>query len=653
MQETKNSLSILLLGLMCAWLLACTPAISFKPDQKTDLDPDVRRAFALTEEGQYQLAAELYSQLASRHTGMQASHFLLLAADSHLSAGNQQHVIQLLDQLDVAILSPDDDLLRRLIHAEILLAETRGADALSYLTPAPGEDMQNQLMKRYFKVSANAYGLAGNLLERANALQKLDFLTQDSAEKIAVQESIIRTLLTMSPQALRLLQPSPPGVQGGWMELTLILKEFGTEPKALFLKLREWKNNNPDHPVLSELLDSYTKTAIAYYQKADHIAVLLPESGSHASAANMIRDGILAAWLASDANTRPSLRFYDSSNPDASWPTITRAVAEGAEMVIGPLNKEAVRQLARAGELPVPILALNQVVLDTRPPVSLYQYSLSPEDEARQAAERAWIDGRRRPVLLVPEGDWGQRIADAYESAWIGLGGRLAGTGRYDPEGFDYGNPIRSLFHLGQSEGRHRRLQGILGQKLMFDPRRREDVDSIFIAARPQQARQIRPQLQFHHAADLPVYATSHAWNGYLDKREALDLVGLQIPDIPWFLADETGDLSYKNIVQDFPSVRGSYGRLYAMGMDAYRLAPHLSRLASNSLESVDGQTGSLYMDGSQHVRRQLVWAKLGERVEVLGYSPRLDQMQGGSSLNQGISPILNDLPMPVSQPAG
>lgn len=657
MQETKNIISITGIGLLCVWLIACTPTTSFKPDQPSAFDAEITEAAALVEQGQFSQAAELYQQLANRHSGIQADHFLLLSADNHLSVGDRQLVRRLLAQLSNRRLSPDDVLLRNLIHAEILLSETRGGDALAYLRSTPDKGTPNRLKKRYFRIYAEAYGLAGNLLERASALQKLDALTLDPEEKIGIQESIIRTLSTLSPQALSLLQPSPPGIAGGWMSLALILKELGAEPKTLFFELREWKKSNPEHPALSELLDSYTKTAITHYQKADHIAVLLPESGPYATAASMIRKGILAIWLAADAETRPSLRFYDSSNPDNTWPIMIQAVDEGAEMVIGPLNKKAVRQLARAGDLPVPILALNQVVLDSRPPENYYQFSLSPEDEAQQAAERAWIDGHRRPVLLVPEGPWGQRIADAFEDTWLDLGGTPAGTSKYDPKSFDYGNPIRKLLHLDQSQARYRKVQRLLGKKIKFDPRRREDVDFVFLAARPQQARQIRPQLQFHHAADLPVYATSHAWNGTLSKREALDLVGLQLPDIPWFLAEETGDLSHDSISAHSPAVKGSYGRLYAMGMDAYRLVPHLSRLASNSIEAMDGQTGSLYMDESRHIRRQLVWAKLGKIIEVMGYSPRLELIQESQQPDDAPSPIQNlDFlrnSQPVSTPLG
>ena len=61
------------------------------------------------------------------------------------------------------------------------------------------------------------------------------------------------------------------------------------------------------------------------------------------------------------------------------------------------------------------------------------------------------------------------------------------------------------------------------------------------------------------------------------------------------------------------------------MGMDALRLVPHLKRLQSTRYESLDGSTGNLYMDESNHIHRQLVWLVLDEEPQILGFTPRLD----------------------------
>jgi hypothetical protein len=58
---------------------------------------------------------------------------------------------------------------------------------------------------------------------------------------------------------------------------------------------------------------------------------------------------------------------------------------------------------------------------------------------------------------------------------------------------------------------------------------------------------------------------------------------------------------------------------------------PHLARLRSSPLESLDGQTGHLFVNGSNQVHRQLVWAELGDPPRILGYGPRLDLEQAAT----------------------
>jgi outer membrane PBP1 activator LpoA protein len=366
------------------------------------------------------------------------------------------------------------------------------------------------------------------------------------------------------------------------------------------------------------LLESYQQRLQSQWQDLSVIAVLLPQSGPLAPVAGAIRDGLVTSRFALDPAARPQLRFYDASDPAEVWPLYSRAVDEGAELVIGPLQKEAVAQLLRAGELPVPVLALNQVEIGAVLPTNLYMFPLSPEDEAEQVAERIWLDGARHPVVLVPQGAWGERMAEAFSRRWAGLGG-VSDVGRYDDQGHDHSAAITALLQIDRSVARHRQIENWLGRRLEFEPTRREDADAVFVAASPVQMQGIRPQLAFHHAGDLPVYTTSHAWKGQLSASESEDLRGVLLADMPWLLAPD------QEIVALLPAGSGGLARLFALGMDALRVAPQLRRLQSSRFESLDGHTGNLYMNESNQVRRQLVWLRLDEQPQVLGFAPRLD----------------------------
>jgi outer membrane PBP1 activator LpoA protein len=608
-------------------------------------EAEIRRAAQLRAAGEHLAAADLYRQLAAR-TGApdQRARYLLDAAEASRDGGDWDGTRLALEQLDALVLGVTEDLRRRLLHAEVLLQERRASEALVVLDAPPSPELPTDLQTRYYVDLAETYRQLGNLLETAKTLQAVDALQTDPDARLQTQTAILRSLALLNERVLVQLQPSPPGVPGGWMQLALLVKQYGSDPAALAPELAAWRERFPQHPALPGLLSNYQERLQNQLQQVSRIAVLLPQSGVYADVAAAIRDGIMISRFELPPDRRPTLHFYDSTDPAGIWPLYSRAVNEGAELVIGPLQKDAVAQLLRAGELPVPVLALNQVVADIAPPQNMYFYSLSPEDEARQAAERAWLDGSRRPVILAPQGAWGDRLVTAFEERWRRLGGSVAGAGRYDPTGHDYTATITALLNLDQSEQRHQEMVRWLGRKLEFEPRRRADIDAVFLAARPVQAQGMRPQLQFHRAGDLPIYTTSHAWQGKLTASQVEDMRGIRLADIPWMVVDDPGAADSRELVASYlPKSASGYARLYAMGMDALRLVPHLKRLQSTRYESLDGSTGNLYMDESNQIHRQLVWLVLDEEPQILGFTPRLD-LQGGEQA----APVVQEQATPV-----
>lgn len=615
------------------------------------VDPDIERAALLRSAGEHLAAAELYRQLAARTGALaQRAGFLLAAAEASRDGGDWDGTRFALEQLNVMDLIGADALQRRLLQAETLLQERRALEALGLLDGEPPANMPGALLIRFHQDRAEAYRQLGNLLETANALQRVDALQIDPYERLATQTGILRSLALLNERVLGELQPSPPGIAGGWMQLALLVKRYGSDPAALAPELQAWRQRFPQHPALPDLLNNYQQRLQSQLQQVSRIAVLLPQTGNFAGAAAAIRDGIMISRFALPAHKRPQLRFYDATDPAGIWPLYSRAVDEGAELVIGPLQKDAVAQLLRAGELPVPVLALNQVDTGAAPPHNMYMYSLSPEDEARQAAERAWLDGSRQPVVLAPQGAWGDRLVGAFTQRWQTLGGNVAGTGRYDPASHDYSETITQVLHIDQSKARHQEMVRWLGRKLEFEPRRRDDVDAVFLAARPIQAQGMRPQLQFHHAADLPIYTTSHAWQGSLSASQAEDMKGIRLADIPWMVGASADEADARATVERYlPKSASGYARLYAMGMDALQLVPHLKRLQSTRYESLDGNTGNLYMDEGNLIHRQLVWLILDQEPQILGFAPRLD-LQGGAPATPA-APVVqeSDAPAPAS----
>src|SRR5262249_9185042 len=120
-------------------------------------------------------------------------------------------------------------------------------------------------------------------------------------------------------------------------------------------------------------------------------------------------------------------------------------------------------------------------------------------------------------------------------------GGALLDHVALDSTRNDWAPEITQVLRLTDSNARHKRLESVLGTKLEFEPRRREDLDFIFAPSMTfNTARLLRPQLRFHFAGDVPTYATSDSFDPNPSANE--DMEGLMFPDMPWMLGGALAD---------------------------------------------------------------------------------------------------------------
>ena len=338
------------------------------------------------------------------------------------------------------------------------------------------------------------------------------------------------------------------------------------------------------------------------------LALLLPLTGPYANQAEMVREGFMAALYA--AAPHPSVRVYDTgSGFDGVRRAVEQARSDGAQFLIGPLRKDAVMALAAQGTPSVPVLALNYLDSTQFAPSYFYQLGLAPEDEARAAAEQAAAAGLRHAAALTPQNEWGERILAAFSHRLTELGGDLISIQRYSPDSPAAAQPIAALMGLPESEERHRALMAVLGTKTEFDARRRDDLDFVFVAARAEQGRLLVPQLRFHRLGNLPVYATSQAFDSGAGDS---DLSGLRTCDMPLML-DNNGRYAAlrAQLSELFPRRSRDQQRLFALGYDAFQL---LGFLRSGPLPAGGGfpaATGDLGMGGNGAITRALSCADL------------------------------------------
>jgi outer membrane PBP1 activator LpoA protein len=575
----------------------------------------VHQARTLEKAGHYRQAAQAYEGLARSASTPQREDFLLRAAHAWSAAGQPAKARTVLASVHVPPGAARLDARRRLVLGEIDLAERRPLQALSDSVIAHAEQLPPGIQRHLYRLRAAAYLQAGNPLESARARIALGRLLREPQAIHDNQERIWRALGRLTTPALeRLRSAAQPGALRGWLALAELARATPGNPRAVGRGIAGWERQYPDHPatrVLVPQLLQYFAAARGYPRR---IALLLPLRGPYARASKAVLDGFLAAYYAHTGQSAPvEIRVYDTGDqPADAVQSYRRAIRDGAGFIVGPLRKGAVAALAHQPPGPVPVLALNYLGTDaTGVPSNLYQFGLSPEQEARQAAERAWLDGRSRALVLVPAGPWGERVARAFERRWQQLGGATLAEQRYDPTRTDFANPIRRLLNLDRSRARYRALRSLLHRKLQFEPRRRKDADFVFLAAFPREARLLRPQLRFHHAAGLPVYATSHVYAGTPDPSRDRDLDGIRFCDMPWILAPGPAQQALRSELERlWPDQARHLPRLEALGVDAYRLIPQLPALRKSPFARFEGATGSLSLDAAGQIHRDLPWAQ-------------------------------------------
>jgi len=564
--------------------------------------------------GKFDQAAKEYIDLSQNVSGSQQTYLRLRAVSALARSEHLAQARQLLQATPVAASDAFNQMVLRLTRGHIALAERQPGQVLEILTQPLPSTSPPLYLGEYHDLRAEAQRMLGNRLETARELVQREKFLADPAIIKTNQEAIWAALASMSERSLQQLRTAPPpDTLSGWMELVQIAKVYQLSPIRLKQEIQQWRDRYPAHPVDPEILAALTERKPEDVAYPDRVALLLPLSGKFANAGQALRDGFSAAYYTRRPNPRQSIRIYDVGEDPARVIEIYRqAIADGAQFVVGPLDKDAVQKLAQLDDLPVPTLALNYLPdEDQTLHANMYQFGLSPEDEARQVAQRTWLDGHVNAGVLVPAGPWGERIYTAFKQRWEALGGHIVEMQPYDSSKNDFSHPIKALLNIDDSQARYRRIVNIIKRPVKFTPRRRMDIDFIFLAAYPRQARQIRPQLKFYQASDLPVYATSHVYTGILNQERDRDMDGIEFGDMPWVLSESTTHRGMRaEIENQITDAGNALQRIYALGIDAFNIIGALNTLRTYPYERYDGETGSLSLDNKLRVQRQLTWVK-------------------------------------------
>lgn len=600
-----------------AWLIIMTGLAGCATIQRAPLDGSqeyaaANRAEELAAQGRHLAAADAYLKLANQTTSHpERQRYLILMAHERLLAGFPEVAKTILSRLGDPVDETNLGLWTR-VTAEVDIASGEPERALDVLNRAPtAPDRQTNL--EFLRLKGNALFRTGHPVAATNTLIERETWLENRDEILAQQTDLWESYQAWGG-ALPAVNDTEDPILAGWLDLGRIAWKQRTSPTAMRSALRAWQSTYFNHPANRILVPTILSRLPAVIDYPHHVAVLLPLSGRQQRSARAVRDGLLAArYLPTEQGNRPQIRIYDTAVTGAAQ-TYARAVRDGADFVVGPLLKNEVEELASAG-ISKPTLTLNFLPEQSARSVGFYQFSLSPEDEARQVARRATALGQFRALVLAPDNSWGKRMLESFSAELRARGGQILDYELFDPHNLDFSDSIQRLLLIDESRARRDRLSANLGIPLEYEPRRRADIDLIFLAARAATGKLIRPQLRFYYAGNVPTYSTSAIYEE--GTRNNSDLNGIMFPDLPWIIAPDGLSLETRQtLARYWPDQSERRARFYALGFDAYRLIPIVN--AGGNGQEIEGMTGTLYFDNRNRILRRLPWARMQRGRPVL-----------------------------------
>jgi uncharacterized protein len=604
--STCSTVRIVAAALVALALAGCPGA-----GPRATAPPNADRAEILLRQGNPAEAARIFEALAGENTGDARNRFLLRSAGAWIAAGREADAERVIGSVS-APLAPQDAFEERFLRVELALLRDDAQGAWQALQ-AVAQPPQPPEVLRYLELRERVAFAALKPVEGVSAQIARERWMENPEERESSRALLLAELRDAAERGTRL---DPNATQDrivrGWLELGTLAASAARNPNATVPEIENWLARYPGHPagttVRRELLGQRIEAGVGGLQ---HVALLLPVSGRLASAGATVRDGFMTAWFAAPLIARPRIHLYDTGTTSIA-DALLRAAESGANFIVGPLTREEVIAAAEFQAVRVPTLALNFLPQEVVPPPQFFQYALSPEEEARQVAQRILADGHRRGIALVPEGDWGSRVLTAFRSELESGGGYLLADGVLESGRSDFSPAITQALGITGSRARHRRLEALIGNRLVLEPRRRQDIDFIFMPSPSATARLLRPQLRFHYAGNVPTYSTSDAYEP--DPSANRDMDGLAFPDMPWMLGVGELTQSVRTATRDaWPTGGPRRNRLFAFGFDAYRLLEALRSAPRGGSTAVDiaGLTGRLTLDTDGRVLRRLDWAEM------------------------------------------
>lgn len=561
------------------------------------------------------LSSQDYLQLTS---GQQQNQHLFAAAAA-LQNNNSSKAQQVLDTINKNTLNANDQVDYTLLKAQLALFNKNYASALIILNSLSNSSSLTTAQQfRLHQIAANSYRGENDLINTIDQYDKLFLLTTDAQQQMQIASTTWQAIQKQQQNAAALNLQTNDRTIKGWLALAILTNQSNLPAPEFLSALNQWRQQFPNHPATVLISAGQPNSNLNVTPK--QIALLLPLSGPLQNQAKAIQNGFFAAYFATkQQGFNPSIRVYNTQDKDIVA-VYQQAQADGANFVVGPLLKTDIDTLVAKHAITIPTLALNTTDDSSSNPM-LYQFGLSPTDEAQEVAARIWQEHHRRVIIIAPTGSWSQNIVSTFQKNWQQLGGNVADVVLYNQRD-QISTQIRRALNIDGTDARYQELRSTLHHKIRFLPYRREDFDAIFFVASNDFARQIVPILKFYFAGNVPTYTLSTVYPGTSDPSRDHDLNDVIFDDMPWVLDQTALSPTLRNLYgqaqSTWPRSFNEYKRLIALGADSYLIIPRLGKLSMLPQFGFSGATGVLYVLPNQHIYRQLSFAQFKAGRPVL-----------------------------------
>jgi uncharacterized protein len=531
--------------------------------------PAEQAARSLFADGKFAESAQAWQIVAQTARSPARDRAFVQAAEAFERAGNGAAAKQALAQSNRRKLSGDDAFRHDLLSAQYLIEAGQGAAAVALLNQDRASVPAAEAA-RWHRLRAKAFEATGQTFDVAIELAALT-VGQPPRERASALRNLERLLAGVDANTL---STRSAGLAANDPLYPLAARELSKRGLSL------------PHPLDRSAqirTQAFPPADSDGYRPPSQLAVLLPATGTLAAAGAAVRDGLLTGYYG-ETRRRPLIKFYDTAGTAAgAQKAAAQAATDGAQMIIGPLSREEVSAVFSQGDAGLPVIALNRGT--DAPPAGSSSFALLPDDEGLFAADRLVGRGQLKVLVFTQRDDSVQRALVAFREQLRARGGEIVGEIAIDETTTDVVALMQPFLAAG-----------------------RTPPTAVFMPLRPAQARVVAAQLKLSPLAALPRVSTSVIVGGGSTRLDDV-LDGIEYPEVPWLLGSRGGYPEAGSLSGKLNSASGASQRLFAFGLDAWKLTAYLDRFGTDAGYTLPGATGDLRLDGFGVIQREPNWA--------------------------------------------